>query len=339
MAGNRKRYAAAQWDDMVSAYLEGATQKEAAAIHGATQGGIRRCLKARGIPLHRPADENCFRSMATEEEAYWLGFLYTDGCIQAKANVVSLQLAVKDREHVHKFARFLKARSQPRDREYRNKGKMRRATFFACYSASVVANLIRAGMHDRKTWTITPWDGPPDLMRHFWRGCLDGDGSLYVAKRQRGEWGVAFIGNESMVRGFSAYVAHAGGRPGSTCPHNRPSPTGNQCWSVSWGGNGNARFIASLLYSGAAVYLDRKKAAADAIALTGDHFPFRHATREEMLELFRQHGSWAAISRAVPKSGTLERRAHLVGITEDDLAAHRKSWHELRGRKRRVACE
>lgn len=55
-------------------------------------------------------DSYVFDKIDTEEKAYWLGFLYADGCIIDTYNnlKLSLALSIKDIEHLRKFQRFLK---------------------------------------------------------------------------------------------------------------------------------------------------------------------------------------------------------------------------------------
>jgi hypothetical protein len=54
--------------------------------------------------------EDAFAGVADEATAYWLGFLFADGCV-LEANriplVLALWLAAKDRAHVERFNAFL----------------------------------------------------------------------------------------------------------------------------------------------------------------------------------------------------------------------------------------
>lgn len=48
-----------------------------------------------------------FENIDTEEKAYWLGFLYADGCVGSKESKVELSLAEKDLRHMEKFRSFI----------------------------------------------------------------------------------------------------------------------------------------------------------------------------------------------------------------------------------------
>lgn len=52
-------------------------------------------------------NENIFDVIDSEEKAYWLGFLFADGYISSSKNTIELSLALKDKEHLEKFAKFM----------------------------------------------------------------------------------------------------------------------------------------------------------------------------------------------------------------------------------------
>ena len=51
-------------------------------------------------------NENVFDEL-TEEGAYWLGMLASDGSVHKKGNRVTLCLKASDREHIQKFIKFV----------------------------------------------------------------------------------------------------------------------------------------------------------------------------------------------------------------------------------------
>jgi hypothetical protein len=290
-----------QWQEILSAYNAGATLKEAAAVHGVTWSALHQQLKARGIQSRprwdRPTvDETRFRDMTTEAEVYWLGMLYTDGCLSTHPHPrVTLSLAIRDREHVHKFARFLNARHEPHDYNSPSR-KGCGVTQYSCQSAALVENLARQGMHDRKTWTITPWQGPEHLMRHFWRGCVDGDGCIrYTAAKN--QWEVSFVGNETMCRGLLAFVRSHGHQEGGVYEDKRGYSNGERFYMAMWGGNRSAKAVAELLYAGATVGLDRKvELARQLTAFTPRNFDWSEVTRERIVELYGELRNWKAVA-------------------------------------------
>ena len=50
-------------------------------------------------------NDDYFEIIDTEEKAYWLGFLYADGCVARKGNYYNIKIdqALYDYEHVLKF--------------------------------------------------------------------------------------------------------------------------------------------------------------------------------------------------------------------------------------------
>jgi hypothetical protein len=214
-----------------------------------------------GIRIY-PFNEGFFDSIDTPEKAYWLGFIAADGGVngleEGQAPVLALNLADRDREHLETFQRVI-GRDAP----------IRTAT--SSYGTGVARLLIVSrpfvealmchGVRPKKSMTIEPWDGPPDLMRHYWRGVFDGDGSIskVVLPRRTDpnyqSWKVSLSGNHSMVSAFQQFVIAHGGTPGWLGPHSR-------IWKVMWGGHRPTQAAVAPLYSDGAVSLPRKHTLA-----------------------------------------------------------------------------
>src|SRR6185295_643601 len=163
-------------------------------------------VKSCGCIKEAVIDKARFANITTEEEAYWLGMLYTDGNITSRKHGIRLTLKASDVDHVREFARFMGTQKEPSIRMVRGgswfpNGSMRRDGLqadFSVHSPTVHANLVAQGCTPRKTWTCTPWVGPEYLMRHFWRGCVDGDGWVCVGRKQVV---IGLCGNVAMVKG------------------------------------------------------------------------------------------------------------------------------------------
>ena len=219
------------------------------------------------------ADTSRFASPATEAEAYWLGFLFTDGCISGDKIVINL--AGVDAGHLTKLADFFGSPRRPRlwskVRETPKGERVeRRYATFTLTSFVIAGHLTGLGLHPDKTWNVRPWSGPPELMRHFWRGCVDGDGSIHESRKLcRGRphlsWRLHFCGNANMVRGFAAFISDRTGLPAHV-REVRTNGAGETLYAVRWEEKAAAEIV-RLLYGDSTVSLDRKREAAERLLL------------------------------------------------------------------------
>ena len=104
--------------------------------------------------------------------------------------------------------------------------------------------LIALGISPRKSATVKPWDGPAELMPHYWRGLFDGDGS--IARKSQGLWTMFLCGSEACVRGFTAW-AH------DICGTNATPYFNTGCWYVSISGRHQVAKLARAMYEDAPV--------------------------------------------------------------------------------------
>lgn len=139
-------------------------------------------MLGRGIDIYskKSAVNNyAFQSIETEEQAYWLGFLYADGCVHQyhRSKDIELTLQEQDYGHLVKFAKFVDFGGTIK---YREKQKAYRVSFG---STKMFDDLVKLGCVERKSLILTfPNETivPKELQRHFIRGYFDGDGHLDV---------------------------------------------------------------------------------------------------------------------------------------------------------------
>ena len=197
-----------------------------------------------------------FERIDTEEKAYWLGFITADGCVTA-GNMVQVILAACDADHLLKLKTALSA-TQPvsigrAPGEHFIDGKATTSgptARFVVYSKEMYDDLGKLGVLPRKSVKETPAVLDTCLMRHYWRGVIDGDG--WVGGSQR-YWRVGVVGSIAICDGFAEFARDVTGATSNTVPiqnHFR------FCTSGSHG----PYLLAKHLYEGAAVYLDRKYA-------------------------------------------------------------------------------
>lgn len=124
----------------------------------------------RGIEVN----DFAFSGPIDEAMAYWIGFMMADGRM-LEPNLVSIIL--KDHEHVHKLRDFLGSTHAigiiERD------GGSKSYSQLQLHSTQMYNDLCSYGVVPRKSLIAVP---PESLMddRHFWRGVIDGDGSVTI---------------------------------------------------------------------------------------------------------------------------------------------------------------
>ena len=164
---------------------------EIAKRYGTKHTKISTILHEHNIPIkkvrhkNRLLREDYFANIDTEEKAYFLGLLLTDGSIipdtkKQRQDNISLELVETDVEILEKFKQELRSNSSL----YYNKRKNRdKGTYtFSIRSNQMSQDLSKYGIVPNKTYLTNHLPIlPQDLTSHFIRGIIDGDGSLYFS--------------------------------------------------------------------------------------------------------------------------------------------------------------
>ncbi len=251
-------------DATVAAYLAGATAKEAAAQFGYSYMACIFALRQRGIEprtngeTHRRyrLDKAFFKTINTEDKAYWLGFLTADGKIGD--DHVKLALQEQDAEHLYKFTSSLRSNHPVVLRERTIQVKVYHYAEVWIGSTRLVAALKRLGVGERKSFVVSPCEEVPvDLLPHYWRGVFDGDGTIAQTwGRRLGaiKWTVALVGNKEIVSGFEAFMQQCTGWE-ARVELDKP---GSHIFKVRYSGVALPQAILHVLYHNATIFLERK---------------------------------------------------------------------------------
>jgi hypothetical protein len=197
-------------------------------------------------------NSNIFNKIDTEEKAYWLGFLYADGCIHKnKKGYYKFELGLKesDKNHIEKFKKFI---SSKHIIKYREKTKSVRLSF----ADSIFCNdLIKLGCTPKKSLTLsfpTTEQLPKELIRHFIRGYVDGDGSFGLYKtKNRYNCIFSLLGTKSFLENLLKV---------SNIPFikfHQDSRHSINTKSISYSGNFCYQIL-EYLYNDSSIFLDRK---------------------------------------------------------------------------------
>jgi hypothetical protein len=252
-------------------YISGSGFHEIALLLNATGPGIEYVLKVRlGIKTreieHHKHDRSFFKSIDTENKAYWLGFIYADGCVYN----TSLLIALKDIDtnHLEKFRTDLQM-DKPLTSPVIGTSRLE------IYSRELVTDLFNLGIMANKSLICTPFLHliPDQLQRHFWRGVIDGDGHIAICKNKYKdkiyyivEFGIT--GNLNTCTVFSNWALQKHGLKFSIGPdksvfRSRMSKTPN-----------NIRKALKVFYGDANIFLDRKMQKAISLINDGNKSTF-----------------------------------------------------------------
>lgn len=120
--------------------------------------------------------EGYFKNIDTEHKAYWLGFLMADGMISKDLSRLYILLGEKDECILEAFKKDIGSDALIKDR---TGGFGTHCKELTICNKSMCADLIYHGIVPRKTGKETlPDTIPTELIRHFIRGFMDGDGCI-----------------------------------------------------------------------------------------------------------------------------------------------------------------
>lgn len=163
-----------------SLYERGWTTARIAATYGVSQTGVIALLRRRGIAF-RPAarlgcDDAFFRVIDADAKAYWLGFLWADGTVNAARGAIVLSLQTQDGEHLERLRRSLRVRSRVAAYRYGTHTFSR----VVWTSREMVADLARYGLSTPRDPAIGLPLIPAEWLGSFVRGYFDGDGTAGI---------------------------------------------------------------------------------------------------------------------------------------------------------------
>ena len=155
-------------------------------------------IKSRGYKNMYPRDEFYFNKIDNKNKAYWLGFLYADGCVHSNNNEISINIT--DEDHIIKFKNEIKAfnhkYSITNDKRYENAKTLYQ---FSIKDAQLHSDLIKWGCIPNNSLLLNKIPNiPRDYVSHFIRGYFDGDGSLHYLKSTN-NYRISFVGTKDFL--------------------------------------------------------------------------------------------------------------------------------------------
>lgn len=151
---------------------------------------ISNILKENGIKIRGRRkifyNENYFEKIDTKLKAYWLGFLYADGCVRNIKNAYLVKIKLSKLDEKHLFSLIQHIGSNQTDlrtevskfRGVNGKEYVSNAKTLLINSKKMVEDLINNGCYQNKTKTIKFPNLNPEFIPSFILGYFDGDGCI-----------------------------------------------------------------------------------------------------------------------------------------------------------------
>lgn len=198
------------WTEEQVAYIigkyinENYTLKQLGSEFGCSYVTIRNLLnkhhiQSRGNKQGYPRNEFYFNKIDTPEKAYWLGFLYADGCVHSHNYEVSINIT--DKEHVEKFKKAIGAINHRIIETMDSRWKNAKILYQLSIKDKQLHNdLIKWGCIPQKSLQLNSFPNiPRDYVSHFIRGYFDGDGSLHYLQGTN-NFRISFLGTPEFLK-------------------------------------------------------------------------------------------------------------------------------------------
>lgn len=142
--------------------------------------------------------ENYFESIDSNEKAYWLGWIISDGAITNNPEKSKYQLELTIKQEDEYILHLLEKDLGVEHRVYPSQEIYSR---FSLGSKKIVQDLEKLGITQNKSFTVKVPKFNPKYNSHFLRGLFDGDGGFTVYTRATGQFCREFsiCGNENVV--------------------------------------------------------------------------------------------------------------------------------------------
>ena len=184
-------------------YNDGISARQISKTLGLHVDSVTRHLKSNGIKIKSnikySINEDFFKTIDNEKNAYWLGFLMADGYVaqirkkkmDKKGTSLHSRLVVllqnEDHNHLEKMLKDMSSTHLVKLRKRIVNEKEFLYSSVEIYNKKITSDLISLGCVQKKSLILSYPDIPASMHRHFIRGYFDGDGTVYITAKGRKE--------------------------------------------------------------------------------------------------------------------------------------------------------
>lgn len=239
-----------QLSSIINDYICGKSTLKIAKELGRSAEYIRLILKENDVKIKDFSEinkkyninENFFDHIDSEDKAYFLGMLFSDGNVSKSSNSITLKLHNKDIDILNKLSKLI-------GKEYLYYSDNNAILKFS--SKNIKEKLINYGCIPNKSLILKYPDIEKSLNKHFIRGYFDGDGS--ISKSKNNNYHVSIISTNDFCNSVKNIIKNETGLIGSISPLRESKITG----VLTYGGNRRVKQLLDWLYDGN-LYMDRK---------------------------------------------------------------------------------
>lgn len=204
-------------------------------------------------------NKNLFKQWS-DNMAYVLGWLITDGCIEYIPNErYVLRWDLADIEPLEHFKEIFNS-NHPIHKHDRLKEKNSITYSLTFRDKEMVEDIINLGVTPDKTFNITIPDIPEKHLSHFIRGLFEGDGSVFLLDRPNNRKLLntkIMSASETFIKQLGDIIKSEVGMTPKIYSYS-PDTTNNIYWSLRYGGK-ESYALYKYMYDNAKYYLTRKK--------------------------------------------------------------------------------
>ena len=233
-------------------YENGLSLTQLSKIEGVSRQKISRDLKKINVQIvnqHNKLkfNEHYFDNIDSEEKAYWLGFIFADGCIMNNTKTFELGLSKIDSGHIDKFKKSISFTGKVYNKE--------KSISCCLRSKHLWETLNNYGCTPRKSLTLKFPNinifNNKKLVRHFIRGYFDGDGCITYHKYLKTvSISVSIIGTKDFLNKIIKIT-----KIPATFYHDKRHS--DETYFIEYSKDNGTKLI-NLLYDNSTIYLDRK---------------------------------------------------------------------------------
>lgn len=258
-----------QKEDIVQYYTSRPmTTQHVSEIFGICTPKVLEILHQYNIPIYTKVqlfspqlNENYFQQIDTEDKAYFLGLIISDGCIHNtnnKQQLLAITLQEKDKYILEKFLDYIGSNKQ-----VTSDGR-------GCYGIQILSDIMvddlkQYGLCENKSLqTIFPNNIPQSLYKHLIRGLIDGDGSISFYDRPNRNAHVKAVrfcqGNKQFIQDMIDFLHKTIYISNISIYQEK-----DNLWSCAWRKDSDMIQLIDYLYDDATIYMTRKKEKCDLI--------------------------------------------------------------------------